>query len=1012
MEHREVQELIKTLVDPSSILTLAFPRDINEFIQGLAHNYIVYFDNISIIPEWISDILCRAVTGSGFSKRMLYSDDDDIIYNFKRCIGFNGINLAATKADLLDRGLIIQLSKISKDKRRENEEIWAEFEIIRPKLLGYIFDILVKILATISSVKLSELPRMADFAKVCETISRCLGNEPDVFIKAYERNIQLQTEQVLESNIIAPVILKLMDDKQEWVGSATALLSNMETLAATMKVNTKSRAWPKGPNILIRRLNEVKATLEDVGIFITRGLDTQSKVKTVEIRKKALLPLPSLQGEKCAQITSGSGNDIGNDTLPSTEISLLKEEQKHAQIGECNASNDSNDTLRGYESYNKNIFPNRYVAFDFEWSQESSSTLLAAAFVDSDGNTKALHISEYSCSTNPEAEFIKMINQELLKYDFSMGWYTTGTARYHEDTQEYLDGVDSDLSILHNRCLENGVYSIVEFNSVGIPYIRNQRHIDLYNVFGKPIVQAAIFKNAYRTLKLDEVSKVILGSTSHGLGKYKGLTGKDLQSLHVEEQKNYVLRDTKLVMRLSKHNNGEVLDAMKSISEITELDFEKVCKTGISTWWTAVFDNIGYDGKPVSSLSFGRTDEKLLKYIGGLVLQPKKGLYHNLIVADVASLYPTMAILYNISFDTVNCECCRNDVQSRITNKDIIKDCKLQKEYWICKQKEGAFPKKLKIFKEERLRQKNLGNQVKQLALKILINGGYGVFGSQYFKYYDPRVAELIAAYGRYTISKMKYIAHNIGFQIVYGDTDSLFLNYVDNSNAVEVISKFKEECNKQLGVEVEHAKTYQTAIISEKKKHYIGWTGIEGRELDIVGMEGDKNDRPRWINIVFRQIAHDILVSSNPIDSLKRAVVDLELGNVNPELLKRSTRLSKNPEEYENENDRKRKIGLAIGARKGDVIEYFETDKNREGYSLNPQDISIKKYKIMLWKAIKDILEIAGYDIATVERELFESDTIGHMAMPSRGVAGITSYTSLVSGANQVAKNDTGGDI
>jgi hypothetical protein len=73
-----LQELIKTLVDPSSILTLAFPRDTNEFIQVLAHNYIAYFDNISNIREWISDLLCRAVTGSGFSKRMLFSDDDDI----------------------------------------------------------------------------------------------------------------------------------------------------------------------------------------------------------------------------------------------------------------------------------------------------------------------------------------------------------------------------------------------------------------------------------------------------------------------------------------------------------------------------------------------------------------------------------------------------------------------------------------------------------------------------------------------------------------------------------------------------------------------------------------------------------------------------------------------------------------------------------------------------------------------------------------------------------------------
>ncbi|MGA9152806.1 MAG: DNA polymerase domain-containing protein [Candidatus Nitrosopolaris sp.] len=461
------------------------------------------------------------------------------------------------------------------------------------------------------------------------------------------------------------------------------------------------------------------------------------------------------------------------------------------------------------------------------------------------------------------------------------------------------------------------------------------------------------------------------------------------------------------VMQLSKHN---VFDAMKSISEITGLGFDKVCRTGLSTWWAAIFDNMA------AASSYNRTTEKLeLQYVGGLVLQPKKRLYHNLIVADVTSLYPTMAILYNISFDTVNCECCKNNLQCRIS-EDITKDCRMQKEYWICRQKEGAFPNKLKIFKEERLEQKKLGNQDRQLALKILINGGYGVFGSQYFKYCDPRVAELITAYGRYTISKMKDISQNMGFDIVYGDTDSLFLNCANMNTAeeIEIISKFKEECNKQLGVEVEHAKTYQTAIISEKKKHYIGWTGIEEREPDIVGMEGDKKDRPKWINSVFRQIVSDILVSNDTIASLKSAVADLELGNVNPELLKRTTRLSKNPEEYENENDRKRKIGLAVGARKGDVVEYFETDKNKEGYSLNSQDISVKKYKIMLWKAIKDLLEIAGYDIATLERELF-NNTISHMAMPSRGVAGcMTSYTSFVSGANQVANNynEKGGEL
>ena len=109
-----------------------------------------------------------------------------------------------------------------------------------------------------------------------------------------------------------------------------------------------------------------------------------------------------------------------------------------------------------------------------------------------------------------------------------------------------------------------------------------------------------------------------------------------------------------------------------------------------------------------------------------------------------------------------------------------------------------------------------------------------------------------------------------------------------------------------------------------------------------------------------------------NPIITLKGAISDLDSGNVNSELLKRSNRLSKNPEEYENENDRKRKIGLAIGARKGDVIEYYESD-TKEGYSLNQQEISIRKYKEMLWKAVKEILEIAGYEIVSIEQELFQ---------------------------------------
>ena len=57
-------------------------------------------------------LLCRAVTGSSFSKRALWTNDEDFYYNFKRNLGINGIDLAATKADLLDRSILMETERI------------------------------------------------------------------------------------------------------------------------------------------------------------------------------------------------------------------------------------------------------------------------------------------------------------------------------------------------------------------------------------------------------------------------------------------------------------------------------------------------------------------------------------------------------------------------------------------------------------------------------------------------------------------------------------------------------------------------------------------------------------------------------------------------------------------------------------------------------------------------------------------------------------------------------------
>ncbi len=139
-------KMIKNIVDPGSADTFSFPKQVNDLVQILSHHHVNFFDNVSSISNEVSDILCRAVSGASFSKRALYTNDNDIIYKFKRCIGINGINLVTTRPDFLDRAIVIMLNRIPNDKRKKECDIDRQFEELRPFVLGHILDVLVKVL--------------------------------------------------------------------------------------------------------------------------------------------------------------------------------------------------------------------------------------------------------------------------------------------------------------------------------------------------------------------------------------------------------------------------------------------------------------------------------------------------------------------------------------------------------------------------------------------------------------------------------------------------------------------------------------------------------------------------------------------------------------------------------------------------------------------------------------------------------------------------------------------------
>lgn len=278
-----LSKLLRLILDPSVLEVVSLPDNVNELVQILAHHAFLFFDNVSHISEGVSDTMCKAVTGSGFSKRELYTDDEDIIYKLKRCIGINGINLVGTRPDLLERSLLLELDRIEPENRKQEKDLMDSFDRDLPIIFGGVLDILVKAIKIKPTIKITNLPRMADFAVWGCAIAEAMGYQAQDFLNAYRANIGKQTQVILNENIVATAIFSFMEDRnEEWRGTATNLLRELTDHAAFQNINTYEKYWPKASNALTRRLNELKISLKEAGIIYTCS---DGNIREVLLRK-------------------------------------------------------------------------------------------------------------------------------------------------------------------------------------------------------------------------------------------------------------------------------------------------------------------------------------------------------------------------------------------------------------------------------------------------------------------------------------------------------------------------------------------------------------------------------------------------------------------------------------------------------------------------------------------------------------------------------------------------------
>jgi hypothetical protein len=203
------------------------------------------------------------------------------LFEFRRCVAINGIYVTPENPDLMDRALIIRLSQIPDVKRKEEKIILTEFDEMRPKILGVMFDALSAAMKIHPTIDAKGLPRMADFATWGEAVARARGYEPGAFLRAYDNILGHQVLDVLEENPVGKAVTYFMEDKRTWQGKPTELLGLLELEAEEHTLDTRTQKWPKNAVWLTRRLRAIENSLKKRGIEIDFGISGE-RVITVE----------------------------------------------------------------------------------------------------------------------------------------------------------------------------------------------------------------------------------------------------------------------------------------------------------------------------------------------------------------------------------------------------------------------------------------------------------------------------------------------------------------------------------------------------------------------------------------------------------------------------------------------------------------------------------------------------------------------------------------------------------
>jgi len=400
--------------------------------------------------------------------------------------------------------------------------------------------------------------------------------------------------------------------------------------------------------------------------------------------------------------------------------------------------------------------------------------------------------------------------------------------------------------------------------------LTNGVHLDLYRTMSNRAFQIYAFGQRYNDFSLNSVAKGLLGEKKIDYGV-------ELGDLTLYQTANYCQNDARLTYNLTSFNNDLLMNLLIVISRIARMPIDDISRMGVSQWIRSL---LYYEHRKngiliprrqeLDNKSSNIINEAIIrdkKFRGGLVIDPKKGIHFDVTVMDFASLYPSIIKVKNLSYETVRCshdECKKNTIP--------------QTNHWVCTKKNGLTSVLIGSLRDLRVnyyknmaKKDSLTAEERQLftvvsqALKVILNASYGVMGAEIFPLYFLPAAEATTATGRHIILDTINKCKESGIDVLYGDTDSLFVKKPTPKQIKDIITKAKLNHN----VELEVDKEYRYVVLSERKKNYLGVT--KNGKIDVKGLTGKKSHTPPFIKTLFYELL-DILSEIKTIGEFERA--------------------------------------------------------------------------------------------------------------------------------------------